>query len=350
MKLYIRSSSAISPQKTFGDNKFPDELISFQSNRLHAIEPDYKEWIDPKLIRRMSRIIRMGVTTANACLKEAALQQPDAIITGTAYGCLEDTGLFLGRMAELHEEMLSPTSFIQSTHNTVAGQIALLNHCHNYNNTFVHRGFSFESALMDASLLLAENIEYKILVGGVDELTDHSFNILSRFGLYKSAVDEDIFDSISRGTIAGEGAAFFVLAAQSSPSDQAVLESFSTLYKPSGSGEVRRFLEEFLNAQHLTAEDIDLVITGKNGDSKNDEWFADTPQIFNKSLCINYKNLCGEYPTSSSFALWYAINIAKRGIMNTVGENNSANRKLKNILIWNHYLGIHHSLFLVTTC
>ncbi len=45
---------------------------------------------------------------------------PGAIITGTALGCLEDTVTFLTRMIELNEELLPPTAFIQSTHNTVA--------------------------------------------------------------------------------------------------------------------------------------------------------------------------------------------------------------------------------------
>ena len=93
----------------------------------------------------MSRIIRMGVAAAMECLQEADVKKPDAIITGTAYGCLEDTGLFLAKMVENNEEMLTPTAFIQSTHNTVGAQVALMLSCHHYNNTFVHRGFSFES-------------------------------------------------------------------------------------------------------------------------------------------------------------------------------------------------------------
>ncbi len=139
MEIYIQAASAISPQKNSGQ------------------EPDYSSLIDPKSIRRMSRIIRMGVGAAAACLRDAGVACPDAIVTGTAYGCLADTGVFLSKMIGQQEEMLPPTAFIQSTHNTVGGQIALLFQCHGYNNTFVHRGFSFESALLDAMLLLREN-------------------------------------------------------------------------------------------------------------------------------------------------------------------------------------------------
>src|SRR5882757_6308061 len=116
MKIYIRSIGNISPDPTMPPT----------GNRLTAVEPDYTAFIDPKSIRRMSRIVKMGVAAAYQCLRGADLSKPDAIVTGTAYGCLEDTGIFLGQLIRQQEEMLSPTSFIQSTHNTVGAQIALM--------------------------------------------------------------------------------------------------------------------------------------------------------------------------------------------------------------------------------
>ncbi|HRN48037.1 MAG TPA: beta-ketoacyl synthase chain length factor [Niabella sp.] len=136
--MYIRSASAVSPQASF--NQMLSTPAVYTGDKLNCIEPDYSKYIDPKLIRRMSRIIKMGVAAAMEALKDAELSMPDAIITGTAYGCLADTDAFLSRMVEFNEELLSPTSFIQSTHNTVGAQIALMLHCHHYNNTYVHSG------------------------------------------------------------------------------------------------------------------------------------------------------------------------------------------------------------------
>ena len=82
-------------------------------------------------------------------------------------------------MIELNEEMLPPTAFIQSTHNTVAAQIALMLKCHAYNNTFVHKGISFESALLDGIMLMRDNEASNFLVGAIDELTDNSYIILN---------------------------------------------------------------------------------------------------------------------------------------------------------------------------
>lgn len=211
MKLYIQATGNISPQRTFGHRFFLSEAVEYMGNRLTCIEPDYKIFIDVKQIRRMSRIIKMGVAAAMECLQEAGVESPDAIITGTAYGCLDDTGIFLSKMIEQNEELLAPTAFIQSTHNTIGAQIALMLHCKGYNNVFVHRGFSFESALLDAMLLLKEQEANNVLVGAVDEITDISHAILSRFGLYKRGMvsNFNLFSGSGKGTIAGEGAAFF---------------------------------------------------------------------------------------------------------------------------------------------
>ncbi|HQW93271.1 MAG TPA: beta-ketoacyl synthase chain length factor, partial [Ferruginibacter sp.] len=168
--MYISATGNISPQKTFGHQPMLADTVVFTGNRLTAIEPDYKEFIEPKLIRRMSRIIRMGVAAAMECLQQANIKVPDAIITGTAYGCLEDTNSFLSKMVEFNEELLTPTAFIQSTHNTIGAQIGLMLQCNNYNNAFVHRGFSFESALLDGMMLLKEKDASNVLVGAIDEI------------------------------------------------------------------------------------------------------------------------------------------------------------------------------------
>lgn len=58
-------------------------------------------------------------------MKDANVESVDAIITGTGLGCIEDSEKFLKSILDNKEEFLTPTSFIQSTHNTVGAQIAL---------------------------------------------------------------------------------------------------------------------------------------------------------------------------------------------------------------------------------
>src|SRR6195952_487529 len=211
----------------------------------------------------MGHIIKMGVAAAKDCLNKANIEIPGAIITGTALGCMEDTITFLTRVIEQQEEMLPPTAFIQSTHNTVAAQVALLLKCHAYNNTFVHKAMSFESALLDATMLLNEQEAGNILVGGTEEMVDTSFKILTRLGLYKREPIESnlsLYNHNSKGTIGGEGAGFFLLTDKPSPGNQAELTGHTFFYRPK---DLEERITAFLYEHSLTAADIDLVITGK---------------------------------------------------------------------------------------
>jgi 3-oxoacyl-[acyl-carrier-protein] synthase II len=352
MVIYIQATANISPQRTLGPVPFLTEPIEYTGNRFKCIEPDYAAYIDAKSLRRMSRIIKMGVAAAMECLQEAGDKEPGAIITGTALGCLEDTGLFLTSIIEQKEEMLQPTPFIQSTHNTVGSQIALLLKCHGYNNTFVHRGFSFESALLDAMMLLHEGEITTVLAGSIDEITDISHAILTRFGLYKRfpVPNLSLFTSASKGSIAGEGAAYFLLASQPSASAYAQLNGVSTFYKPVDITEIEQHVLSFLSSHQIKMEDIDLVITGRSGDTKGDSVYKQLEgSVFKNKSLINYKHLSGEYSTSTSFALWLAANILKRGTVPEVTRHgNLTEDKLKRILVYNHNQNIHHSLLLVS--
>ncbi|MCX6204780.1 MAG: beta-ketoacyl synthase chain length factor [Bacteroidetes bacterium] len=352
--MYIRATGNISPQHTYGHPLFLPELVEYVDNRLSCIEPDYKGIIDAKQIRRMSRIIRMGVASALECLQEAGIDMPDAIITGTSYGCLEDTGIFLSRMIEYNEELLTPTSFIQSTHNTIGAQIGLLLQCNNYNNVFVHSGFSFESALLDGIMLLREKEASNVLIGAIDEITNISHSILNRMGLYKQnrISNKEIFKNKSKGSIAGEGATFFLLSNESSNTDYAKLIGLRTFYKPQKVEDIKKEILIFLEENTITLKEIDLIIIGKNGDEKLDRVYdCLQSEIFSQNVIINYKNLCGEYPTATAFALWLAVNIIKFGkIPKAIDYNGVSTSKIKNILIYNNYLNKHHSLLLLSEC
>jgi len=354
MKTFIRSSACISAQNTFGKQELFPEVTDITGTCLRAIEPDYSLLIDPKLIRRMSHIIKMGVAAARECLTEGKIDMPGAIVTGTALGCLEDTITFVTRLIELNEELLPPTAFIQSTHNTVAAQIALQLKCHNYNNNFVHKGISFESALFDAMMLLKENEADNILVGGIDEMTDTSFAILSRLGLYRRwpVSNLSLFEISAKGTIGGEGAAFFLLTDKPSTDNLAEFKGLQTFYRPKDNREVEQKIMAFLALHSLQIEDIDLVITGKNGDLVNDKIYDQlVGSLFSNVAVANFKHLCGEYPTAAAFALWLAANVIKKQeVPSVVMERSLKNTEPRKILIYNHYMNIYHSMMLVVAC
>ena len=300
----------------------------------------------------MSHVIKMGFAAAKQCLDLGNVDMPGAIIAGTALGCLEDTLTFMSRMIEMDEQMLPPTAFIQSTQNTVAAQIALMLKCHNYNNTFVHKGISFESALTDAVMLLNEKEADNILIGGVEEMTDASHKVLGRLGLFKRwpVSNFDLFNTPTNGTIGGEGASFFLLTDKAQSENLARLEGVETFYGLKDNEEIEKKIGAFLLRHKVAPDDINLVITGRNGDLKNDTIYEKlNNSIFKSNSLANYKHLCGEYPVSTSFALWLAANVLKKQIVpGIIKERMVSESAPKKILIYNHYLSSYHSLMLVS--
>lgn len=349
MKAYIQGTGSISAQDS---NVFPATVREYEGNRLPVADPDYKQWIDIKQIRRMGRVIKMGVGASHISLQDAGLAMPDAIIMGTAYGCLADTGVFLNKLVTQQEDMLTPTAFIQSTHNTVGGQIALMLGCHAYNNTFVHGAFSLENALQDSLLFLHEDPSRNILAGAVDEITDYSHQVLSRFGLYKDAATTGLLRSGTPGTMAGEGAAFFVLGAEKNAGSKAELTGVDMLYKPASPEETAAHIRNFLQRHGLQPADVDLLVTGRNGDVKGDAWYdAIESQLFAQHPVAAFKHLCGDYPTAAAFGMWMGVKaLHAQQVPAAAMFKGSAPAQLKRILIWNHQYTTHHALILLTAC
>jgi len=355
MATYIKGAALISPQKTFGERALPDEIMAYeQVNFLQCKEPSYREFIDPMVARRMSRIVKMGVCCALKCLQDNGMTSPDAIITGTGLGCLEDTGKFLGSIYTSEEKLLNPTPFIQSTHNTVAGAIALAIKCHSYNATYTHRGFSFESALEDAILHLDENPKSNILAGAFDELTPDSYTITKRLGLWKNhpVNNLQLVGDNTRGSLPGEGVAFFLLGGEKGKDDMALLRSLRTFYNPGNYADVEREIDQLLHDQGLATKDIDLVVAGFNGNPAGDRiYYHLMKNKLKDSAFACYKHLCGEYDTSSSFALWLAATVLKKQVVPAgIRLNDQTSLPVNRVLLYNHLRGRNHALYLLEQC
>lgn len=315
---YIIRSSSIHPIK---DNS--TDIRPFFT----ACEPDYKNIItNPTLRRRMSRIVKMSVACGLECLGEITPESIGAIITATGLGCLTDTEKFMNTLLDNEEQMLNPTPFIQSTFNTIGAQIALHRQIHAYNMTYVHRGLSFESALLDAMLQVEES-NGNVLVGAFDELTPASYAIQQRLGLYKN-------------TYAGEGAQFFLLSSQPATNSIAPIEikDVGTSLQPYHPEKIRLFLQH----NQLSTKDIDFFVIGKNGNSKQDALYMELENnLFATAQCRTFKEQCGEYPTASAFALWKTVQILSK----TAQTSNYTS--VRTALIYNHYSHSSYSLILI---
>ena len=141
-----------------------------------------RQYISAGEARRMSLLMKASTLSSMQALREAGIECPDAIITATAYGMLETSEKFLNDMLEQGEETLSPTLFMQSTHNTLSSAIAIRLKCHGYNMTYSQGSDSLRWALRDAKRLIATGKARTVLVGLHDEATPTLQNIFRRMG------------------------------------------------------------------------------------------------------------------------------------------------------------------------
>jgi len=325
MKAYITAASAISPQNQRVSD-WTESAVKPVDGVLACTEPSYAGYLDPRASRRMSRIMKMGLTSALMCLDNSIIKLPDAILTATGLGCLEDTAAFLSKLSHEEGQFLNPTAFIQSTHNTVAGAIALQLKCNSYNNTFSQRGFSFESALTEALLLLNENQDQHILLGGIDETIEPLNQVLKQFRKLQASNNNMV--------AIGEGVSFFMLSGQ--PEGGSCVEvTFKSFYKPS-------LLQLQSGLNDLIEKDgkPDLILLGTNGNAANDQAYEWLLNMFPDLPKSEFKQFCGEYATAPAFAHWMAYRIL-------TDQDNACNSTRK-ILIYNQFEGRNHSFTLLS--
>lgn len=267
--MYINSSVCISYQGTFRSDN-PIAALRPVDTEAGLQHPDYKEFISPAQIRRMSPVLKMGVAAGVEALKQAGEAEADAIIVGTGLGCIQDTLKFVEAMYASEEGTQSPTAFIQSTHNSIAGQLALLLGNRNYNMTHTQGNLSLACALLDARLLLSEGDARNVLVGAVDEMTyDERAMIAALADRFNHPLP-----------ILGEGSAFFHLSSE---------KRDSTLCEI---GKIAMSQDNERAASLLT--DTDLILTN-------------APSRVSGTRNICYTDFCGEYFTSPGFGLWLAV-------------------------------------------
>ena len=199
-RIYIRSAAQISVQKPLCEDWMTDP-VPCSEPYLRSQDPDFKPFLNPMQARRMGLILKRAVAVSLVALNEAGIECPDAIFTGTGLGCMENTENFLAAMCRDGEEMLPPTYFMMSTHNTISSAVAILLRCHGCNCTYSQKDISFESALLDAFLQLQAGRVSNALVGAHDETTPATYDLLRGCAYF------------GEGITAAEASSAFVLSA-----------------------------------------------------------------------------------------------------------------------------------------
>lgn len=148
------------------------------------------EYVSPRETRRMGKLLKAATLSSLNALRMAGVDNPDAIITATANGMLENSEQLLREIADNGEQTTSPTLFMQSTHNTIGSAIAIRLGCHGYNITYTQGEQSLQCALSDARRLIATGQAETVLVGCHDESAPYLNTLLQRLG---EDVSRDIY-------------------------------------------------------------------------------------------------------------------------------------------------------------
>ena len=326
--VYVHSAKQISIQQPLCED-WMTQPIEYQTPFNRSIDPSFKEYVSPIEARRMGKIMKRALATSKEALKASGIDSVDAIITGTGYGCIENTEIFLDALSKEGEQMLSPTYLMQSTHNTISSLVAIQLKNHGYNVTYAHKGISFDSALQDAWIQMQLGKINSALVGGHDEMTETFYNILKKGGVMGQ--DEEM---------CGEAAVSVVLGTGKRDS-LCKLVNFKMLHKPSSEA-LKAIAKDF---------QADYVLTGISGNHKSDEaYLKECKELFGDSILLKYKHLFGESFTSSGIGLYVAAHCLKAGNIPAhlfVNKDEINDKKPYNILILNHTDGNNYSLILL---
>ncbi|QEC69451.1 beta-ketoacyl synthase chain length factor [Panacibacter ginsenosidivorans] len=342
--LYIHQTSCISPQQTFGDVDL-EHLHTSVNNQLQVIEPAYKN-IPPGVLRRMSKNVKIGIAAALPLLQETKI---DGIIIGTANGGMEESIKFLDQIVAYDEGLLTPGDFVQSTANAVASQISLMTANKSYNTTHVHRGFSFENALLDAAMMVKENPGQNFLVGGVDVISHYNYNIDILADCYKdeSILSSELYNTNSKGTIAGEGAAMFLVNGLTENAI-AKIEAIEMCYSKDTSV-VKQSLDLFVDKNFKERDRPELLLSGEDGDIRSLEFYNAVESVLNSDTAIaRFKHLTGDYATLTATALWLALYVLQQQNMPEHMIKRKTEDRFRKILIYNCYRQVQHSFILLS--
>jgi len=332
MNIYINSLKQISAQQPLSEEWFYNPII-YNEQYVRAIDVDYKKYLAPNIARRLGKILKRALLVSKKAMEESGISQPEAIITGTGLGCIENTEIFLYKLVQEGEELLSPTHFMQSTHNTISSLIAIEAKCHAYNMTYAHKGISFECALQDAFIQLKSNKINSVLVGAHDEITPTYFLLLKKSG----------YMGKNNQTFACETAVAMMLSKAKSENSLCKIDAVEKVYGDR--------LEGLRST--LLPKDIDYVMIGTNGWEENDKvYFDNCSKLFPNVPLLQYKNVFGESYTAPALGVYAAAVCLRKGeIPDYMFIDKHCNVKIGNsqsgILCYNQFENKNHTFILL---
>lgn len=325
-RIYIQAAEQISIQVPLSEQWMDEPAYYDEASLVKAQNPSFRDYMAANEARRMGNIMKRALATTLKLLSETGVEHPDAIITGTCLGSLDYTERFLDSIVENNEQTVSPTYFMQSTHNTVGSALAIYTKTHGYNTTYSHSGTSFDLTLLDAWMQMQLGKISTALVGGHDEMTEQFFGLLQKVG----------YVGVEGMVPCGEVAMSMMLNTNGTMEHLCELAGLRICFRPSHP-KLQQQLEELLAEAGMKVSEISAVMTGVNGHPENDQLYHDTVQaLFPGKPLLHYKHLFGENYTASALGLYACAHLLKKNeIPSFLYDSEQQVSSLKSILLLN---------------
>ncbi len=337
--VFIRSAQQISFQQPLSNEWMSSPIFTTQS-LVKSLNPQFKDYLSPLEARRMGGLQKRALVATLKVLKECNLEHPDAIITGTALGNLICTEQFLESMIENGEQMLSPTHFMQSTHNTIGSALAIYTHNHGYNTTYCHSQMSFDLALQDALMQMDLGKISNALVGAFEEIEDGYFGLLQKSGY----IGVHGMDPCSEVTVS-------MLLTSIAEKENLCRIAGMCICRPQGIDDLVEQLDAMLQKAGANRTTISAILSGKNSNPSCDNYYNELlDTLFPKVPTLKYKQIFGENFTASAFGLYCAANCLKENYIPEFLYDPCRNlrcNEISNILLVNQERGKDYSFILV---
>ncbi len=249
-------------------------------------------------IRRLKRLPRMVLSLAVQATESAAGIMPSSIFFGTGWGALSDTYDFLEKLFESGEQFPSPTDFIGSVHNAPAGQAAIWFGATGANVTATGGDYSFEQALLSASLLLSGNNSAIILIGA-DEYHDKLSNALD--------------GSVSLAESPADGGGAVLLKKEGNNSGLRIILSFFTSAR---NNEYIKSLIESLGGAERIKNSFGAVFAGIPASMRSlaGRQLAELQSQLSFNIpVVDYRAFTGEFASASAVASVIAMDFVESG-------------------------------------
>ena len=330
-RIYILAGSQISVQNPLSE-EWMDTPLMYDDSYVRAIEPDYKQFFPPNTARRLGKILKRALLTSRKVMEKTGISLPDAIITGTGFGCVENTEILLDALVRQGEEFLKPTYFMQSTHNTISSIIAIENKCHGYNSTYTQKGTSFDCALLDAFMQLQSGQIKTALVGAHDEITPDFYNLLARIG-------HELHSFCAEASIS------MMLANNQEKDYMAIVDGIETIYRPDDNA-MRDILDHLFKNAGYSMEEIDAVMINSFPESLDI-----CKRFMPEKKLLRYNHIFGNSFSVSGLGVYAAATCLKQRRIPKhlfIDKNQEEIKGVKHILVYNQYENKNHTFILLS--